>query len=74
MQVLERVIETESGTKVKFTAGPRYPYWRISFEHGGVPAELSGMYQYYDDAVYAVDAYLQRRPAKNRTKLKVESE
>lgn len=70
MQVIEKVIEMENGNKVKFTAGPRYPFWRISFERGGIPAKLSGQYQYLGDAVYAVEQYLKERPTRNRTTLK----
>jgi len=70
MDVVQRTIELENGNKVNFTAGPRYPYWKISFERGPVPAELSGSYQYYDDAVYAVRRSVENRPARNRTKIK----
>lgn len=74
MQVIEKVVEMENGNKVKFTAGPRYPFWRISFERGGVPAKLSGQYQYFDDAYNAVKRYLEERPSRNRTTLKAEAE
>lgn len=70
MEIIRRTLELENGNKVNFTAGPRYPFWTISFEKGGVPAELSGMYQYYDDAVAAVKKSLQNRYARNRTKIK----
>ena len=74
MQVIEKVVEMENGNKVRFTAGPRYPFWRISFDKGGVPEKLSGQYQYFDDAYRAVDRYLKERPARNRTALKEENE
>lgn len=70
MEIIRRTIELENGNKVNFTAGPRYPFWTISFEKGGVPKELSGMYQYYEDAVYAVKKSVANRPARNRTSVK----
>lgn len=70
MEPIRRTIELENGNKVNFTAGPRYPYWKISFEKGSLPAELSGVYQYYDDAVAAVKRSVEGRPARNRTKVK----
>lgn len=73
MNIIERVLELENGNKVKFTAGPRYPYWRISFERGGIPDCLSGWYTDYDKAVLAVKQYLEQRRNRNKTTIKTES-
>lgn len=70
MDIIRRTIELENGNKVNFTAGPRYAFWKISFEKGPVPAELSGSYQYYEDAVADVKRSVLSRPARNRTKVK----
>lgn len=64
---ITRELTLENGTKVYFKAGPVYPYWRINFESGAVPQKLSGMYQHFEDAVAAVKAYVEARPARNRT-------
>lgn len=68
-EIIEKVVEMENGNSVKFTAGPRYPYWRVSFDKGGMPAELSGLYTDFDKAYAAVKFYLEHRAAKNRTTL-----
>lgn len=67
MQVITRELELENGSKVYFKTGPIHPYWTINFESGSVPDHLSGMYQNFDDAVYAVKLYVENRPARNRT-------
>lgn len=67
MQEIVREMELENGGKVYFKAGPVYPYWTINFDSGSVPPKLSGMYQYFDDAVAAVKAYVETRPSRNRT-------
>lgn len=70
MQVLERHLELENGSRVKFTSGPRHPFWKISFESGSVPRQLSGLYTDHAKAVKAVERYVATRP-KNKTKAKV---
>lgn len=70
MEVIRRTIELENGNKVNFTAGPRYPYWAISFERGGTPKELQGVYQHYEDAISAVRYSVENRHARNRTTIK----
>lgn len=70
MQEIRRTVELENGNSVNFTAGPRYPYWRISFEKGQLPQELRGVYQHYEDAVNAVRRSVLNRPARNRTAIK----
>lgn len=67
MKEVVREMTLENGGKVYFKAGPVYPYWRINFDSGNTPKQLSGMYQYYDDAVEAVKNYVETRPARNRT-------
>ncbi len=70
MDIIRRTLELENGNKVNFTAGPRYPYWTVSFEKGPIPANLQGSWQYYDDAVEAVRRSVLNRPTRNRTSLK----
>lgn len=69
MQEIVRTIEMENGNKVNFTSGPRHPFWRVSFEKGGMPKELQGSYTDFHRAHTAVKNYLARRPL-NKTKLK----
>lgn len=69
MESIRRTLELENGNKVNFTSDPRTAFWRISFEKGGVPAELSGQYTDYKVAVYEAERYLARRE-KNKTKVK----
>ena len=69
MQEIVRTIEMENGNKVNFTSGPRHPFWRVSFEKGGMPKELQGQYTDFDRAVLAVKTYLERRHM-NKTTLK----
>lgn len=71
MQEIVRTVNLENGNKVNFSTGPKYPFWKISFEKGGIPAELSGQYTDFDKAVYAAEKYLAKRP-RNKTSFKGE--
>ena len=68
MESIRRTLELENGNKINFTSDPRTTFWRISFEKGGIPAELSGQYTDYEEAVYRAETYLARRE-KNKTKV-----
>jgi hypothetical protein len=70
MTPIVRTVEMENGNKVNFTTGEKWPYWRISFENGGIPAELSGLYTDFDKAYEAARRYIEGRAARNRTKFK----
>ncbi len=71
MDIVQKSLELENGLIVTFTAGPRYPFWKISYSKGAVPASLSGVYQSYDEAVYAVKTHVEvTRSSRNRTKIK----
>jgi len=72
LEVKVKTIELENGNKVNFTAGPKHPFWTISFEKGGIPEELSGMYTDLDKAIHAVKRYVERRHTRNRTTIKGE--
>lgn len=69
MESIRRSLELENGNVVHFTTDPRTSFWRISFDKGGIPKELSGLYTDYKDAVYAAETYLARRE-KNKTQIK----
>lgn len=74
MQIIERTVELENGQKVKFTAGPRLPFWSISFESGPVPKELRGTYTEFPMALAAVQKYVENREkASRRTSVKEKS-
>lgn len=64
---LVREMELENGGKVYFKTHPVHPFWKINFDSGAVPPKLSGWYQHYDDAVRAVQHYVETRAARNRT-------
>lgn len=62
MEIIKRELVMENGQRVFLQAGPRYPFWTISFERGSVPSVLSGMYSDYDKAVYDIEKYMKTRP------------
>lgn len=66
MQYIERTVELEDGKKVKFTAGPKHPFWVVSFESGPVPEELKGQFTDFNEALHRVEVYLARREKVNR--------
>lgn len=61
----------ENGNKVHYTKHPRYGLWSVSFDRGGIPASLDGMYQSLPELQEKVEYYLSIRE-KNRTKVKRE--
>ena len=63
---LVREMTLENGGKVYFKTDPVHPYWTVNFDSGNVPRKLRGYFQYYDDAVAAVERYLATRP-RNKT-------
>ena len=70
---ITRSVEMENGNSVTFFTGPRWPFWRVKFDKGGMPKELeNSMWSTYDQAYRAVKNYLEKRPARNRTTFKEE--
>lgn len=67
-----RTVELENGNKINFTCGPKHPYWSISFEKGGIPQELSGVFTDYEKAYNAAVRYVEKRHTRNRTTVKTD--
>ena len=53
-----RKVEFDNGRIVTFKTDAIRPFWRIHFENGPLPDKLSGMYQHFEDAKYAVELYM----------------
>lgn len=62
-------LELENGNKVHFTKHPRYGFWSVNFDKGGIPSILQGHWQSLTDLKAKVAYYLEHRE-KNRTKFK----
>lgn len=62
-------IELDNGNKVHFKKDPRYGYWSVNFDKGGIPKELEGQYTSLPFLKERVEHYLSIRE-KNRTAFK----
>jgi len=63
--------ELENGNKLHFKSDPRFGFWTVNFDKGGIPDELSGSYLSLQELQGKVDTYLASRE-KNKTKVKVD--
>jgi hypothetical protein len=59
-------IQLENGNSVHFKRDPRYGFWAVNFDKGGMPETLKGHYTSLIQAKSAVKNYLAVRP-KNKT-------
>jgi len=63
-QPKDRVVAVDNGAAFHIKQEDPFGFWRISREHGQIPASLDGQYTSYDKAKKAVDIYLNSRPKK----------
>ena len=56
----KRTISLKSGNKLICTRTDPYGFWSISFERGAVPNELKGSYTTFNNAMRAIELWVER--------------
>lgn len=63
------VVELENGNSLHYRSDPRYGFWTVNFDKGGLPPELKGRFLELQDLQRRTETYLARR-VNNKTKVK----
>lgn len=65
-EALQRTVDLDNGNKVHYKKDPRFGFWTVNFDKGGIPEVLKGQYTQVQYAEKAVEAYFAKRrnPAK----------